>query len=740
MTQFIRAANPIWWIPDLTGFPLNDQYYAFFLTNDLPYIPQPIYQDENGISPWANPLQFQPSGTLPNNLYFDDTLTYRIEIRQGNTSADPLIWLIENFVPGVGSGGNTDADIPFLDSDNMITNPQFADVYFQTPFTYVQPNPGSYSIPVGPGWRIDLTGSGSITLSQFPLSGSPATIGDPNYYLNINNTGWDTVKLIQRFSNTAAIFNNGAIAVAFTAVSSGLAQDLSVTYVPSSSTGQNIFEGTIQLGDFAAYGSAIDLTIPLNTQDPPAAFVDIAFNIFTPSDLNITNVQILGQTDILPETFVNPADAPIYQQITYERTVDHEFNVYQNSLLNQAKNNLLVGWTFGINPYQFINKTPAVVTGQTTYIADQTILYQETAGAIVSGQGPANLNYGLQLSSVNGVNANRFAIIQYIDATTMSPYWGQIVSSMVRAIWNSTVVGGLPAPQLKMRLIWRTSAVPILGNSEPITGFDPTTGDVIFAAGWNQIEPLNDVNYTLQNLSSPPSANTNEFPAMAFNKFQLPIPTVGSTPLYLGVVVYINKPLNNVLGNVDYVAFDRISLVPNDFAIDASPETFDENFRKCQFYYEKSLDWYVPPTSPTTFPVTYNGANSFNCPFVTILTTYAPPILVIQAQLSPKNFTLNYKCIKRFTNSALIPIFYSPVTGAQNAVSIEANVGTMVVYGPSDLGIVNWSAITGNSSSSYSLRNLAGVQYAPNAVPPNGSIEGIVYYHYTVDARLGIIL
>ena len=84
--MFIRAPNPIWYMTDLTGLPLNDTYYAFFLTNTIPYIPQAVYQDPNGISPWANPLEFQPSGTLPNNLYFNPNLVYRIEIRQGHNS------------------------------------------------------------------------------------------------------------------------------------------------------------------------------------------------------------------------------------------------------------------------------------------------------------------------------------------------------------------------------------------------------------------------------------------------------------------------------------------------------------------------------------------------------------------------------------------------------------------------------------------------------------------------------
>ena len=94
--MFVRSENPIWFFNDLTGQPLNDNYYAFFLTNDLPYLPQNVFQDENGLAAWPNPLEFSPAGNLPENLYFDPTLVYRIEIRQGPYQSSSLIWLIEN--------------------------------------------------------------------------------------------------------------------------------------------------------------------------------------------------------------------------------------------------------------------------------------------------------------------------------------------------------------------------------------------------------------------------------------------------------------------------------------------------------------------------------------------------------------------------------------------------------------------------------------------------------------------
>src|SRR4029078_11624814 len=132
--MFVRAANPIWFMVDHVGQPLNDEYYAFFLTNTLPYLPQNVYRDPQGMTVWSGDIvQFSPAGTLPDNLYFDPALVYRIEIRHGNSQTDELIWEINNFVPGEGSSTNN--ELAILANDNQISNPQFAFIDFVSPLT-----------------------------------------------------------------------------------------------------------------------------------------------------------------------------------------------------------------------------------------------------------------------------------------------------------------------------------------------------------------------------------------------------------------------------------------------------------------------------------------------------------------------------------------------------------------------------------------------------------------------------
>jgi hypothetical protein len=685
MTQFIRAANPIWWLPDLTGLPLNDEYYAFFLTNDLPYVPQPVFQDPNGISPWPYILQFQPSGTLPNNLYFDDTLVYRIEIRHGNNSSSPLIWLIENFVPG-GDGGSIPSNTPFLDAENMITNPTFSDVYFTTPFTFTRLTPGNYSIPIGPGWRLDLVGSGTIVLSQiaFPGFPQPPTIGDPNYYLHIDASsggGFSSIKLIQRFSNNPFIFENGAIAVSFTAQAYTNPETLTIVYQPSNpqTSGQVIYNvPPISVGGFNAYANAVNLTVPNNQDQAPDGYVEIQFNIFPSAILDLTNIQVVGQTEPLG-TSPSPSSAPIYRQQTYERMVDHEFNVYKNSLLTQPKESLLAGWTFGLNPWQFTNPAIANVPDN-RYTADQTIIVQQNfvnsgvGNNISVGRGTVAQNYVL---SVNAVTANnKFAVIQYIDKSTMRPYWGEILSSMVNA--KILTSHGTNA-KFKMRLIWRSTAVPIIGQNEPILSWLPGTGantEPVFSAGWTAISPFNGSN-------DPEYLLTSDNLNFAFDQFQLPAATTDT--MYLGIVIYTTNELNQN-ATADNILINRVSLVPNDFAIDASIETFDSSLKKCQEYLERSYDPNVP-----TQTTTYSGSSTINNPGLAVVYGLDRPFKATKVNIPVVTwiapFTGNINNVTNATTNADVP-----VTGVNSYVSkISTGIPTQTTSNPGQIA-AHWVA------------------------------------------------
>lgn len=714
MANFIRAANPIWYFVDLQGLGLNDEFYISFLTNTFPYLPQNVYEDVNGTTPWQNPLEFFPNGTLPDNLYFDEDLVYRLEIRRGPLQSDPLIYEINNFVAGTGGGINpTDLDI--LSADNQVSNSQFSQINFVSPLTIT--TAGTHSI--APGWDLILTGVGTTIVTQIILSGDQNILDNPPYALRINNTGWTTAILQQRLDNNGAIWANGAIAFSLLGRAETVSEIVTVNYVPNApGTPQSIVTGTLTTGNYAVLQGAIDLNASTNTSTSDVAYVDIQIVLPGTGTVDISNIQLVGQSSPLPANFSSVTDIPNYIQEPIERQIDHLFHYYRDSLVKEAKDNLLAGWTFGLNPWQFITPSQTLVAAQTEYVADQTILHQETAGALTSGRGGGGINFGIQFVAVNGVMANRFAMIQYIDKETMRPYWGQNLSVLARC---GLFTAHATVTKLKARLIYRANIPPAIGAAEPITGWD-ANGDITFAAGWTAVEPQNDVDYTLTPLPVGPAENN--LPGHAFEKFILP--SAPSSTAYVGLVLYITAPINETLGTEDVIAFDRVSLVPNDFAIDASPETWDESLRKCQYYYEKS---YQQSVLPGTFPAAEGSLLAR-----TVLSPTFP------AQFHPFSFGAPYAYKCRVPTLLL----YSPVTGASSVVSAQLlrNGGFAAIAGgsnpnPSDLPMVGNYTINVSQNGFFAVSAITTTNYIEAAVATSGD-EGCFFYQYTADARLGV--
>src|ERR1700679_1616667 len=126
---FIRSYNPVWLFENLVGQILDDSYYIFFLQNSFPYLPSPlVFHDPDGTIPWSNPIQLLANGTMPVDVFFSPNTVYRIEIRQGPTQADALIYLVENYVPS--GEGVVPPIVIGSNIENQLTNTQFFNVDF----------------------------------------------------------------------------------------------------------------------------------------------------------------------------------------------------------------------------------------------------------------------------------------------------------------------------------------------------------------------------------------------------------------------------------------------------------------------------------------------------------------------------------------------------------------------------------------------------------------------------------
>ncbi len=718
--MFVRAANPIWYFVDLVGLGLNDEYYAFFLTNTLPYVPQNVYRDNQGMTVWTNDVvQFYPNGTLPDNLYFDPTLVYRIEIRHGDSQSDPLIYEINDFVPGNGSSAIS-SSFPILFAENQISNSNFSNVNFAT--TIASPdNPvmvittaGTYQI--APDWDLILTGAGTTTLTQQIYSGS-GILNSPNalnYSLRIANTGWSTAVLSQRFSNNGAIFGSGAISASVVARGIVSAQVFSLSYVPSVGAGSVIISNATALtGNFRTYSGTINLPDSTNTDTSTTAYVDIQLNLPVSGTMEITDVQIVGQNSQLIDTSTNmpfpvntdiPTVRPGYQQQSQERILDQLFHHYADSIITQPKSTIVTGWQFPLNPWQFTTTTVTNVAAN-QYTADQTIVIQQayvtsaTANNVAVGRGTNIENYSFQ---VNPVTAhNQFAIVQYIASQTARPFWTRVLSSRVRCGIRTT--HGTKVA-MKMRLIYKASAPGTVSQADPIVtwveGSDP-----VFAAGYTAIAPIDDPVFVCDD-------NNSEF---SFNGFQLPASS--NDNMTLGIVFYSVSNMDQT-ATADNFFIGEVSLVENDFGIFTNPKTYDQVLQECQYYYEKS----------------YNAGNLPGA--VTVIGVRTAPLRVsyVDNHTYLNSFSFVFDAEKRAIPATIS--FWTPPGLAANVQAHALLNGVDVAGSPADVAITNW-ALTGASTRSALL-----VCQSSNSsiIATDGNVgnEAYMSYHYVVDVRLGV--
>lgn len=695
----IRGANPVWFEVDLTAKAFDDTFYLFVLQNTIPYLPATVYHDQDGNLPWTNPIRFLANGTLPVDIFFDPGTAlnpnyYRLEFRQGNTQADPLIYLVENYSPGGGTGSPSGDTV--LASDNQITNPQFSLISFKSPYTLTgatNPDP----IEVAPGWFLLLTGTGNLTLTQVPLTSALTNPTNAPYALEITLSGtWTDAKLRQRFDQNGILWANKVVSSSVTARIQGAPQSISADLVDSNGTTlAEVLALTVVDSTFTEYVGYGELGASTNPDVPPAAYVDYLLNLPVAVDIFLTSFQLVSQS--LPTVFS-------YEQTTIERQVDHTFHYYRDSILTQPKESLLTGWDFGLNPWQFTTTASTTLAAQCAYTADQTIVYQQAGGSeIATARGTPAENYAFEVKAIT--NDSRFALIQYIDPTTVRDVWGYVLSSLVRAYISSPTHA--TAVRFKMRLIYRASLPSTLGAAEPISSWTGS-GDPTFAAGWTAITPQNDPVYTF-------GAKGETF---SFEGMQLPASSNAS--MTLGIVLYTLDPIVET-ATADRILFERISLCRNDFAIDGQILSFDETLRRCQFYWETSKNTGVLPSA-----ITVGGALMAQMKFAQTAGTIS---------MFANAFSFEFKVPKRTTSS--VTRLYTPAGTIDQVTGYMFNGTTNV--GTTSFSDTAWTASNvGNNGIQYLVNTNSALYDGAIAASVGNTTTSYILYHFQNDARMGI--
>lgn len=685
---------------------MDDTFYLFTLSNTIPYLPIVVYHDAAGTIPWSDPIEMLANGTVPIDVYWDDATVYRLEWRAGPTQADELVYLVENYMPGEGSGGNVTNSAN--NTTNQITNPQFSLVNFTGAHTVT----ASSLVNIAPGWDIVTTGSGpgSITVTQLEVDGVSGDTSNPSYALQIASTGWDTVGIKQTFEQNGALWSSGqnesdisGVALSISAYSSaGTSPPLEgfITYAGSSTVDTTIFSVAQINGAPSQYGGAGALPASVNTANPDTATTSVTFSWTSNNTVVVTSVQLIGQQG----DDIAQVD---YQEESLERQVDHTFHYYADSLITEPKETLLTGWNFPLNPWQFTTTSLTNVAAN-QYTADQTIVAQQTYVASASGnnvavgQAAAADNYGFKVTAVTATN--QFALIQYIDPTTIAPYWGGTLSSLLKMRYqNNHASTGV---KVKMRLIYNASLPSATSQTYPIASWT-ALGEPVYAAGWTAITPLNDPEYDVSLLST--------FTSLPFEGMTLPADS--ATTMTLGIVVYTTKSMNST-ATADFMVFEDCSLSANQFATASNVMTTDEVLRRCEFYYEKSYGY-------GQLPGNAGAGNSLSAQQLGAAGGSG-------SALYPTIFGFEFNTIKR-TETPVVTIYSTAGTAANVSAYVQ---NTTSLSGYVDATIAgHWSVTTsGDRSTNYAfISNSVLATCAGSTL-----IRAWILYHYTVDARLGV--
>ena len=607
-------------------------------------------------------------------------------------------------------------------TENILANPQFVEVSFPSSYTSANPltvNASGTGVAnqIAPDWWMVTNGTGSFQVYQNPLADT-TTPGNAAYSLVIvTSTGFSGPMLLRQRLLTPRILAGSYVSGTFAVNSLDLtAHSLTMSYVPSvTGTPLTICSGTTLTTGWTTIANATAVLVtPANTGEIPTSYIDITISIPVGANLQITSIQLAG--------VASSAESVNYLQETTERQRDHLFHYYEDAVVMQPKPSLLTGWKFGLNPWQFNTKTfTNVAVNQ--YTADQTVIVQQkyvasgTQNNVAAGSTLSlNVGYPFQIKAVT--TTSQFAMIQYIDASTTYPYWGLTLSSLVNALIttvNSTTC------RIKMRLIWSTTAPATISQTEPIASW--TAGsDPVFSSNWGSgtggvIIPENDPVYTL----------AATFGSFTFEGMQLP--TITASTMYLAIVLYTLDPLS-ITTTADIVSVSNISLVRNDFALDAQPQTADQVLKECQFYYEQS--------APTLAAIT--GGTSYNALYLPMSCSTPHGSSNVYAWSTP--FGIVYKNTKRKTPTVGI---YS-INGTANYVTSVVNYTTNV---PAFIAVANdvvlatyWTASANVNSVIYSTTTNTALQSFSNGSASSGVgdfVSSGILFQYTLDARLGLV-
>lgn len=607
----------------------------------------------------------------------------------------------------------TDESNPTGDTENVsnqLANPQFARSFINAGINnvYTATAASLKEFAFAPGWSFFISGTGTVTVQLVPVIGNENIPTTPPFVLDVAvSSGITECRLTQRFNKNSGLWSstpaqNIFLSGNFVARNEG-AGSASVELVYEEQNGNanvNIINATLT-ASYVEYKGVSDDPIPGSTSGSADAYVDIYLRFFPLTQVRITSIQAL------PTTNSTVGDITDYDIQSSDREQALLGSYYIPQIETASLKNLLPGWNFIYNPFQFQNN----ISTTAQYVVDQTIA-KSVSNTLTLSRNTDDFSLSLISSG-----AGSFYLCQYIYNEEALLMLGRKMSVYIDSYQQSG--NPITVKCYILRGLDGTATFPTL-PAELFT-MDVNGNITVTATGWSFVN-RGGLPAAQATMSSIQSFSTTE--KIKFNNWEFDESfSTGAFPKRMAVVLTFSYS-NAVSLNVREVTLNRTNI--------AFPSlmTKEETFQGCQRYYETS---YKPGDAP--------GTISFDNVISAIQTALVNEDLggTFTHTVVSSSFVVPYRAVKA-ANPTIT--FYDPVDGAQNKVRGYIYIqGALVNQNQFDIitSTTNWDQYSTTSNLSQSSFFGKGSPLLSSNIAAIDTTGNIVY-HFAADARPGVTL
>jgi len=593
--------------------------------------------------------------------------------------------------------------------NNQISNPTFTNVFINEGKTTVFTVTAGVNqvFELAPNWDFVISGTGTVTVQRIAITGNDKVPTSPPYVLDVlTSVGITTCYLRQRFPANSGLWASTANDNIFLAGSLLVRNEvlgttgIQMLYSPSSGgTPIVIVDGTFQ-SNYQVLSGSTDDAIPASNDVNSGVdgYIDIYLSFTPSSHVRVSSIQVV------------PTQGESIDLVHFDLDSSNRNEAFQGDYYiprNNSKriSSLLTGWDFTVNPFQF--GLGGNLSTSAAYIVDQTIAARGSTGNVAWSVNVST--HGLSFGTA-GTN-DAFYILTYLTGEQAREIVGSRLS--VNVYGYKLIAGDRVTMRIYLYRGTSASVVPILPTTIGTLAADGTF--TLTAANWTLI-PRSGLDTPQVNLSAIADSagvddGKNDY---GFTGWEITDAVQLSDTEKFAVVVTFQYPDTGT-----QVIINSISVTPGDIPTRPAVQSVDEVLRQCQYYYEKT---YIPSLPPGTLTPAGNLIQNV-------------PLLFDSGfdGVYAKTFSITYKTIKRISPSM---VFYAPTSSTPNLFRVF--VGQPV--GASNPVLANfntWWIDTDQNIYSVVVRAINNTPIT--SVAYNPANQGYYEFHYTADARLGIV-